>query len=85
MPADIGESPRPAVPAAYDKDALAEELEGVEGPGGRNVVQMADDLPGRPQDLVLLRPEEPLIGIEPAGEAPVGVGIGDGGHGCGHA
>ncbi len=78
MQADIVEGPRNPVLAAHHDDAFADEVEAVIVAGVRNVVQMADHLPGRRQHLVLLGFEKAGVGIDPARKATVFVGVGVG-------
>ena len=76
MAADIGEGAQRTVIAAHDDDALAEIVDRVEIAGVGDLVLVADDLPRRPQHTLDLDRMIFGIGIEPAGQAPVGIRIG---------
>ena len=76
--ADIAEGARYSVAAANDDDALADELERVEIAGLRNVVQMADHLPGRGEDAFPLGGKKAGVGIDPSWQAEIIIRIGEG-------
>jgi hypothetical protein len=69
MPADVVERAHHAVVAADDDDRLVEEVEGVIVARLRDVVDMADHLPRRPEHPLGLVSEEFRVMIEPARQA----------------
>src|SRR5262249_44652597 len=81
MPADVVEAADPAVIASERYDGLAEKVEAVIVADGRNIVLVADELPARAENGLLLRFEEFRIAVDPGGQAPAGVVHGRGGTG----
>jgi hypothetical protein len=69
VPADVVESADSAVVATQDEDGFPEKFEGVIVAGLRDVVDVTDDLPGRPEHALRFVCEELLVAIEPRGQA----------------
>jgi hypothetical protein len=65
MPADVMESPHPAVIATHSDQRGFEEIQGLEVAGVRNVVDVTDDLPGGAKDPFALEREEFRVYVSP--------------------